>query len=133
VLSGIRDELSKVNRLADYDHLQQKVLLPALAYARARELVTQQEEAVLKVTIREGTVKAGDLEAALPGLNANQRTYQIRKLLENRMLQPVRSGARQYTIDFMGSTLLRGVIKALEDEGFIPSALSAPQTMTARG
>ncbi len=130
VLSGIRDELNKLNRLADYSHLQQRVLFPAVAYARERELVTQQEEAVLKVTIREGTVKAGDLEAALPGLNANQRTYQIRKLQENRMLQPIRPGARQYTIDFMGSTLLRGVIKALEDEGFIPPALSAPQPGT---
>lgn len=131
VLTGIRDELNKVNRLADYGHLQHKILLPAVAHARERELITQQEEAVLKVTVKEGTVKSSDLEAALPGLNANQRTYQIRKLLESRMLQPIRSGARQYTIDFMGSTLLRGIIKALADEGFIPPALfSAPQATT---
>ena len=72
--------------------------------------------------------KSSDLETALPGLNPNQRTYQIRKLLESRMLQPIRPGARQYTIDFMGSMLLRGIIRALTDEGFIPSALlSAPR------
>lgn len=81
--------------------LQNTVLLPALAHARERQLITAQEEAVLHTTIRAGTVKAGDLEAPMPGLNAGQRTYQIRKLAESGMLQPVREGARQYTLNFL--------------------------------
>jgi Fic family protein len=88
VLSGIRDELEKVSRLADCAHLQNAVLLPAVAHARERQLITPQEEAVLQTTIRAGLVKAGDLERAMPGLNAGQRTYQIRKLVESGMLQP---------------------------------------------
>ena len=71
VLSGIRDELEKVSRLADYAHLQNAVLLPAVAHARERQLITPQEEAVLQTTIRAGLVKAGDLErpclASMPG------------------------------------------------------------------
>lgn len=126
VLGGIRDELEKVARLADYAHLQKVVLLPALAHARERQLITSQEEAVLQLAIHAGTLKAGDLDAALPGLNANQRTYQIRKLLDSGMLQPVRPGARQYTLGFMHSTLLRGVVKALTDQGFVPPALARP-------
>lgn len=39
VLAGVRDELNKVSRLADYTHLQSKVLLPAVAHARQRQLV----------------------------------------------------------------------------------------------
>lgn len=126
VLGGIRDEMEKVGRLADYTHLQNTVLLPAVAHARERQLITAQEEAVLQLTIRAGTVKAGDLEAALPGLNANQRTYQIRKLLEIGMLQPIRPGARQYTLGFTHNMLLRGVVKALTDQGFVPAALVGP-------
>ncbi|MBA3598699.1 MAG: Fic family protein [Methylibium sp.] len=126
VLTGVRDELNKVDRLADYRHLQAKVLQPALAYARQRQLVTPQEEAVLAATIKAGVVKAGDVAAAMPGLNATQRTYQLKKLVESGMLQPVKAGARQYTIGFSHNTLLRGVIRALTDEGFIPPALAAP-------
>ena len=125
VLSGIRDELEKVSRLADYAHLQNAVLLPAVAHARERQLITPQEEAVLQTTIRAGLVKAGDLERAMPGLNAGQRTYQIRKLVESGMLQPIREGARQYTLGFTHNTLLRGVVKALTDQGFVPPALAA--------
>ncbi|EHL23531.1 filamentation induced by cAMP protein Fic [Acidovorax sp. NO-1] len=126
VLSGVRDELTKVDRLADYEHLKAKVLLPAVNYARERQLITPLEQAVLTTTIKAGTVKAGDLEAAMPDLNANQRTYQIRKLVDGGMLQPINPGARQYSIGFSHNMLLRGVVRALTDEGFIPAALVAP-------
>lgn len=126
VLAGVRDELNKVSRLADYAHLQSKVLLPAVAHARQRQLITAQEEAVLAATIKAGVVKAGDLEGVLPGLNANQRTYQIRKLVETGMLQPIQPGARQYSIGFSHNMLLRGVVRALTEEGFVSAALAAP-------
>jgi Fic family protein len=126
VLSGVRDELTKVDRLADYEHLKAKVLLPAVNYARERQQITPLEQAVLTTTIKAGTVKAGDLEAAMPDLNANQRTYQIRKLVDGGMLQPINPRARQYSIGFSHNMLLRGVVRALTDEGFIPAALVAP-------
>jgi hypothetical protein len=40
------------------------------------------------------------------------------------MLQPIREGARQYTLGFTHNTLLRGVVKALTDQGFVPPALA---------
>lgn len=126
VLRGVRDELNKLDRLADYQHLQVRILLPAVAYARERQLVTAQEATVLNATVKAGVVKAGDLEDALPGLTTHQRTYQIRKLVESGMLQPIRPNARQYAIGFSHNLLLRGVVRALTDEGFIPPALSAP-------
>ena len=123
VLSGLRDELNKVAGLADYVDLQTRVLLPAISFARQREWITTQEEAVLALTVKSGTVKAADLEPTMQGLNANQRTYQIRKLVEAGMLQPVSAGARQYTIGFSNNHLVRGVINALTKEGFIPQTL----------
>jgi hypothetical protein len=123
VLAGIRDELNKVGSLADHAHLQSAVLLPALAHARTQQSITPQEHAVLEATIRAGIVKSSDLESAMPRLNANQRSYQIRKLIEAGMLRPLRPGARQYSLGFTNNTLLRGVIHALRQQGFIPEAL----------
>lgn len=65
-------------------------------------------------------VKSSDLAPALPGLTANQRTYQLKKLVDQGMFRPVVEGARQYTIGFSNNYLIRGVVKALRDEGFIP-------------
>lgn len=124
VLSGMLDELRKVDKLANADYLMERILEPALHHARERELITQQEAQILSLAARKGSIKAGDVKAMLPKLSDAQLTYQIRKLVERRMLNPVREGARQYTIGFSHSFLIRGVIRALSIEGFIPESLS---------
>ena len=83
-----------------------------------------QEEMVLKVAVTAGIVKAGDLSAAMPKLNATQRTYQVRKLVERKLLQPIAPQSRQYTIGFDNNYLIRGVIHALSQEGFISAPLT---------
>lgn len=127
VLSGMLDELRKVDRLTDVTYLIERILTPALHYARERELVTQMEEQVLLTTARLGIAKASDLKEAMPTLSERQRTYQISKLVERGMLAPIREGARQYTVGFANNFLIRGVIRALSNEGFIPDTLNRPR------
>jgi Fic family protein len=127
VLSGMLDELRKVDRLTDVTYLIERILTPALHYARERELVTQMEEQVLLTTARLGIAKASDLKEAMPALSERQRTYQISKLVERGMLAPIREGARQYTVGFANNFLIRGVIRALSNEGFIPDTLNRPR------
>lgn len=124
VLTGILDELKKVDQLTDFDYLRNKILTPALAYAKQRELITSQEESILHIAAKMGVAKAGDLADAMPNLTAAQRTYQIKKLVERKMLQPVSEGARQYTFGFSNNYLIRGVIRVLSAEGFIPATLT---------
>lgn len=77
-----------------------------------------------RATRRLQAIKAADLVAAMPGLTPAQRTYQIKKLVERKMLQPIKEGARQYTIGFSNNYLMRGVVRALSNEGFIPATLN---------
>lgn len=123
VLEGVLTELKKVDQLTQYDYLKSKILVPALTYARRRELVTAQEEAVLLASVKSGVAKAADLSAAMPGMTAAQRTYQIKKLVERKMLHPIAPNARQYTLGFDNSYLIRGVIEALTAESFISAPL----------
>lgn len=124
VLKGILEELNKVDQLAKFDYLSTKILAPALGYARERELITALEEKILHIAAKAGVAKAVDFEAAMPNMTTPQRTYQIKKLVEHNMLQPIKAGARQYTIGFSSSYLIRGVILALSSEGFIPASLN---------
>ena len=126
VLEGIRSEVQKVDRLTRYSYLTECILFPALSFARDREWITEAEELVLTAVIQKRVVKSADIAQALPGLNAGQRTYQIRKLVDQGMLLPISPGARQYTIGFSNNYLIRGVIKALREQGFIPKPLDNP-------
>jgi len=123
VLQGILEELRKVDQLTDAGYLNDRIIGPALSYARERELITVQEATVLQAVSRLGIAKAGDL--AMPGLTAAQRTYQIKKLVDRQMLLPINEGARQYTLGFRNNYLMRGIIRALSDESFISTSLSS--------
>jgi Fic family protein len=125
VLSGIRDELQKVDRLTQYAYLRDEILKPALANSKSRKLINAQEETVLAMAIAKKEFKAADLDVILPELTTRQRTHLISKLLTAQMIRPVREGARSYTINFTNNYLLRGVIHALEQNGFIPSLVRA--------
>ncbi|MES2771185.1 MAG: Fic family protein [Pseudomonadota bacterium] len=126
VLQGILDELRKVDQLSDFGYLREKVLSPALAYARERALITAMEEHVLRITIsaKNGVARAADLAIAMPGMSVAQRSYQIKKLVERQMLQPIKAGARQYSIGFSHNYLMRGIVHALSNEGFISAELN---------
>jgi len=124
VLQGILVELKKVDQLTRYDYLKSRILVPALTYSRSRGLISVQEEAILLAAVAAGVAKAADLAGAMPNLNETQRTYQIRKLVERKMLRPVTPGARQYTLGFENSYLMRGVIHALSQESFISAPLA---------
>src|SRR5690625_4557886 len=73
--------------------------------------------------VDQAIVKSADLAPAMGELTSQQRTYQIRKLVERRMLIPQSEGARSYYAGFANSYLLRGVMIVLQKEGFIPSLL----------
>lgn len=126
VLQGILGELRKVDRLTDFTYLSDNILLPAIAFARERELITMTEARILQIGAQVGITKASDLSPAMPGMTSAQRTYQIRKLVERKMLLPIKEGARQYTLGFSNSFLLRGIIHALSEQGFIPPTLNRP-------
>lgn len=128
VLSGVLAEIKKLDMLTNYDYLRSNILSPALTLARERAWITPDEIAVLKIAMEsdEGVVKSRDLQPALADLNDNQRTYRIKQLVADKILAPTHDGARQYTLCFRNNRLLRGVISALVDEGFVPSPVRAP-------
>lgn len=125
VLDGILTELHKVDRLTHYDYIEKHVVGPALELSRERQLITIDEYHVLMEVVRLKNAKSADLVKVMPKLSANQRTYQIKKLVDQKMLQPIYEGARQYSICFTNNYLLRGIVKALADEGFVPKSLEA--------
>ncbi|MFP1722299.1 Fic family protein [Lonsdalea quercina] len=120
VLSGISSELKKVDQLTNHAFLSEKILYPAIDFSSERGLINSLESKVLKRAVELGTIKAGDLRTALPDMKPAQVTYQLGKLIDRGLLQPVEEGARSYTAKFSNSYLIRGVIKVLREEGFIP-------------
>lgn len=119
VLSGILEELKKVDQLTDLKFLSEKILFPALNFSVERQLITELEKNILVHAVLKGTIKAGDLSEIDSKLSSRSRTYEIKQLVDKRMLEPIQKNARIYTASFTNSYLMRGVVKALYEQGFI--------------
>lgn len=126
VLSGLLEEIKKIDHLLDRTYLTKEILIPALAFARERKLITEREHAILETVIMaEGmAVKAGDLEGAVGDVSVVTRSRVIRDLREKEMLMPLKENGRIYTIQFMNNYLLRGIGHALTEKGFVPASLN---------
>jgi len=122
VLTGILDELKKVERLKQHDWLKKYILTPALINARQRQGLTSIEADVVAYGIEHKTFKASDLEGIFKQSTSAQRTYQLRKLNDQGLIAPM-GASRTYQVLFRHPSLLRGIIGALRHEGFVPAPL----------
>lgn len=120
VLTGICDEISKVNKLLDHGYLSKHVLKPAIALGRDRGLINKDEEAVLKVGVDLQLFKSSDIEKVLPKYSSRQRTHMLTKLKNSEMILPLKENGREYFVSFNNNYLMRSLIQMLEAEEFIP-------------
>lgn len=126
VLSGLRDEIKKIDRLLDYEYMVKQVLIPTLNFSLDRKFITDREYSILRevVTSENMLIKSKDIEHTMGQMSSTHRSRIIRGLREKGMLMPLKENGRLYTIGFMNNYLLRGVMKVLEAEGFVAEALT---------
>lgn len=120
VLRGILDEITKVNRLTDHAYLAKHILIPTINFALDRRYITKKESIILKKGIELQEFKSPDLKKSLAGLSSRQRLHLIAKLKTNNLILPIKPNGRIYFVNFMNNYLMRGVIRFLAKEKFIP-------------
>lgn len=126
VLTGLKNEIEKIDKLLDRDYLLKVILSPAITFALERKLITEQEYAILRtvITSEEMRVKSADLEKVIAVESTVQRSRIIGRLREKTTLIPLKENGRIYTIGFANNYLLRGIINVLEQNSFIPKSLN---------
>jgi Fic family protein len=121
VLSGLKSEIDKIDKLLDYPTLQKEILFPTIAIAIERKLITPEESLVLKLAIEKQIIMARDVKSIFPGKHSSDISHIIGKLKEKKMLCPLEGEkSRKYFICFENNFLLRGFIKTLGARGFLP-------------
>jgi len=120
VLSGLKQEIEKIDRLAEYNFLKKEIIIPALNFSHERKVITDTEAKVLRKTVELGRMQASDIGDIFHGKSSAEISRQIARLRDRKMLQPEKEGARKYVIRFDNNYLLRGIIKSLGEKGFLP-------------
>ncbi|MCH2232463.1 MAG: Fic family protein [Crocinitomicaceae bacterium] len=121
VLSGILEEVTKVNKLLDFEFLYKNILVPTINLGVDRGYLNKEEAKVLHIGISKQSFKANELDDAFEGLTSRQKTHLISKMKESGFIRPLKENGRTYYVSFMNNFLMRSLIQVLEKERFIPS------------
>lgn len=120
VLKGLKEEIDKVDRLADISFLTDRILIPAIDFSAKRKFITGTHARMLKVAAEKQEVHASDFRDIFPGSLPQEISRQIRRLREMKMLDPVKENARKYFLRFNNNFLLLGIMHVMDQEGLLP-------------
>jgi len=121
VLGGLKNEVEKVEQLANYNYLSDKILKPAIEYSLERKYITDIEAKILNVAIKEREgFKNADLKKIFPSRNPADISRLIRTLKDKKMIGSLADKSRKYSIVFHNNYLIRSVLRELDREGFLP-------------
>ena len=124
VLAGLKEEITKIDKLLDYKFLLEKILIPALEFALDRKYITEVEYKILKIAASKQVIQAKDIKMLFPRKIPAAISRIIRRLKAKKMLQEEKRGSRKYVIMFENNYLLRAIIEMLGREGFLPVGIN---------
>ena len=81
VLTGLKNEIEKIDLLLDYDYLKKKILYPAIHFARDRKLITEVESKILRRAADKQRIQSADLKDILRDKLSPEISRKIRKLI----------------------------------------------------
>ena len=119
VISGWKEALQKMHKLADYPYLSTEILLPAIQFTEQRKQITAVEAAILKKVVELQVIQNADLKNILGNKDVAIISRTIKMLVSQQLLKPLYEGARKYTLCFESSYLIRGMIQVLMEKGFL--------------
>lgn len=122
VLSGLKDEIEKIDKLLDHDYLKKEIVIPAINYSLERKQITDKEARILRLAINSPSqiIQNSDIkEQVLKGKLSSEVSRSIKRLKDKKMLCSFADSPRRYYIGFDNSYLLRGIIHALGEKGFL--------------
>lgn len=121
MLSGLTQEIYKIDRLLDGDFTKREIIVPAIMYAHEKQKITKLERDMLLICVQKNLVAASDFRDLFPASTSHVRISQvINKLKEQNLIEPLRPGARKYMLCMNNNLLTTGILRKLDENGFLP-------------
>lgn len=120
VLKGLKEEIEKIDKLADYHYLKKEILAPALSEALNLKYINDFEYQILKIVVEKQVIQTRDIRLLFNGKDESMASKSIKKLTDKKMLRSESEGKRKYILSFDNSFLLRVIVKFLSEKDFLP-------------
>lgn len=124
-LLGLKNEIEKIDSLLNKEYVNKEILLPTLKIAREAKQITEQEFKILDYLINKDEMAMKSEELSFLGVNdSKKKSIIMGRLKDKKIIAPIVEGGRIYTIQFVNNYLLRGIMKVLDEKGFVSDFLN---------
>ncbi len=120
VLTGLKKEIEKINKLTDYGYLCSQILAPAVRNAQKHGLITELEENILLISLENKEIKHADIAEKEKKATSRTISRSFQTLKEKNMLIGKDASSRIYRFNFTKSRLLPFIIASLDQNDFLP-------------
>ncbi|HTE57476.1 MAG TPA: Fic family protein [Verrucomicrobiae bacterium] len=128
VVNGIKAEVSRIDKLMDFEFVKRLILGPSIKNATEKGILSKKEKGILEIAIeKERYFQAGDV-MHLYGASQSARTMTsraLKKMRDQNLILALPNKKQQYVPRFFNNLLLRGVMQQLNEQKVLPLSFSA--------
>ena len=110
MLTGLKVEIEKIDRLLEYDFVSSRILLPALANAHRKRIISDEEQIILSVAVKEQEFKTTYLNKVFQKKSSVSLSRSVRRLRDKGFLVPIQENSRTYVLNFLRNELMREIM-----------------------
>ncbi|MCK5821709.1 MAG: Fic family protein [Bacteroidales bacterium] len=119
-LTGLRDDMSRMDLLHNYNYLKEEVIAPALNHPLFERLFTDQDRLIMDIAIEKQVFQAADIRVYFPSKHPSEISKMLRWLKEKELIISIEDNSRRYAVNLQNKYLVKQIIAKLDKKGFLP-------------
>ncbi len=119
-LKGLRDDMTRMDLLHNYDYLKDEVIKPALNHPLFDRLFTDQDRLVMDIAVEKQIFQAADVRVYFPSKHPSEISKMLRWLKEKELIISLEDNSRKYAVNLQNKYLVKQIIAKLDKKGFLP-------------
>jgi len=120
VLKGLRDDMTRMDLLHNYDYLKEEVIKPALNHPLFERLFTDQDRLIMDIAVEKQVFQAGDIRVYFPSKHPSEISKMLKWLKEKELIISLEDNSRKYAVNLQNKYLVKQIIAKLDKKGFLP-------------
>lgn len=119
-LEGLRNDMTRMDRLLNYDIIREDILRPAFKHPLFDRVFGEQDRLIIDIALEKQVFQAADVRLFFPQKHPTEISKMLKWLRDKEMIMSLDENARKYAINLENKYLVKLVVGKLERAGFIP-------------
>ncbi|MDR3704315.1 MAG: Fic family protein [Paludibacteraceae bacterium] len=121
VFKNIKEDIEKVNMLADYSYLERELLNPCINRCLEKNFITENQATILHNAVEKQIIQASDVKEVYSYKSDTEISREIKKLIDKKLILKESMGTRKYVLSLENNYILGELFCILIEKGFVQS------------